>query len=768
MGLLDKIKSQKNEVKYSIVDKKIMIGGKSGSGKEQPISEPILSESGWVTMGSIKVGDRIFGRDGKLCNVTGIFPQGIKKVYKVSFSDGTSTRCGEEHLWKVFTPTQTFKNKRRESEGFFIKPLIDIMKDYFYIDKNDGHKKHRYSIPITNPIEFDNKINLKLDPYFLGLMLGDGGLTGTITFTNPEYDILSYIYKYMEDNNKKYLTRDFENHKQVSLHDMRDLFRELNLYGCGSREKFIPKEYLYSSIENRRLLLSGIINTDGSVSKKVSISITTYSYDLYEDIKELSRGLGYIAIGRKKDRTDENSTKKYDKEIEYTIHLIGDFKDLKLSQKHLSKLKPRKTGAYSKLITNIELVGEEESKCIMVDNEDHLYITKDYIVTHNTAILHEMSNIIAEETGNNEAVLVLPLENRYAPYVDFRKYVTPELDFYNKDEKLRKNLIFQEPTHYKNFLHVCSAITEIITEKLKDPSFPVQMVAFDTFGSLVEYAKDHLKWEMFQRTKKVVTDNSYGNYGAIYKDALELIKNNIFKPLEMVNYIPLLTFHMKEKSFKDKVSEEEYVAYAPEIPSSIFDNVVKMFDYSIIFEDDSYIKNGTLQYGNERTLRWRNGNNYTGCKATATLDKIPASQDIKGLTDKQIARLVVDTIINSIAKEGYTADKIKEELKKSQLDLENSNKELIENRQQIIQEEEISMADIKARENFVSNLETLLKTVNDSSRVQLENYLKTVTGEKSISDWVSDVNKDTFNKVADTINNAISGIDGIEKLPRLE
>ena len=159
MGLLDKIKSQKNEVKYSIIDKKIMIGGKSGVGKEQPLSEPILSESGWVTMGSIKVGDRIFGRDGKLCNVTGIFPQGIKKVYKVSFSDGTSTRCGEEHLWKVFTPRQTFKNKRRENEGFFIKPLIDIMKDYFSIDKNDGHKKHRYSIPITNPIEFDNKIN---------------------------------------------------------------------------------------------------------------------------------------------------------------------------------------------------------------------------------------------------------------------------------------------------------------------------------------------------------------------------------------------------------------------------------------------------------------------------------------------------------------------------------------------------------------------------------------------------------------------------------
>ena len=385
-----------------------------------------------------------------------------------------------------------------------------------------------------------------------------------------------------------------------------------------------------------------------------------------------------------------------------------------------------------------------------------------------TSLLHEMSNIISEETGNNEAVLVLPLENRYAPYVDFRKYITPELDFYNKDEKLRKNVIFQEPTHYKNFLHVCSAITELVTEKLKDPTFPVQIIAFDTFGSLVEYAKDHLKWEVFQRTKKIVTDNSYGNYGAIYKDAYELIKENIFKPLFLVNYLPWITFHIKEKSFKDKLTQEDYISYAPEIPTSILTETMKMFDYSIVFEDCSYIEKKSLQQTGKRILRWRDGNNYKGCKATATLDKIPESQDITGLSDKQIARLVVDTIINSIAKEGYTADKIKEELKKSQLELENSNKELIENRQQIIQEEEVSMAEIKTRGDFVTNLETLLKTVNDASRVQLENYLKTVTGEKSISDWASEVTKDIFNKVADTINGAINGIKGIEKLPRLE
>jgi hypothetical protein len=142
--------------------------------------------------------------------------------------------------------------------------------------------------------------------------------------------------------------------------------------------------------------------------------------------------------------------------------------------------------------------------------------------------------------------------------------------------------------------------------------------------------------------------------------------------------------------------------------------------------------------------------------------------NIKGLTDRQIAELVVSTIIGSIAEDGYTADKIKEELKKSYTELEISNKELIENRQQIIQEEETSMVEVKTRGDFVTNLETLLKTVNDASRVQLENYLKTATGEKSISDWASEASKDIFNKVADTINGAISGIEGIEKLPRLE
>lgn len=384
-----------------------------------------------------------------------------------------------------------------------------------------------------------------------------------------------------------------------------------------------------------------------------------------------------------------------------------------------------------------------------------------------TKLMIELMNILSEETNNKNIAYMLPFEYGYANY-NLNKYVSPEYDFYNKDEKLKKNIICEKPTHYKNFLHICDGITNLVTEKLKNPNLPIQILAFDTIGSLIDLAKSHLKWEVFQRTKKIVTDNSYGTYGLIYKDAWELIDRFIMSKLTMVNYIPMMSFHIKEKKFPDKITGEDYTVYAPEIPASVYDKIFKDMNYVMMFEDNSFIKNGRLEQGDERILRWRDGGDYTGCKAHAPLELIPEKMNIKGLTDRQIAELVVSTIIGSIAEDGYTADKIKEELKKSYIELESSNKELIENRQQIIQEEETSMVEVKTRGDFISNLEALLKTVNDSSRVQLENYLKTATGDKSISDWASEVSKDIFNKVADTINGAISGIEGIEKLPRLE
>lgn len=85
----------KNNEKY------VYIGAEMGTGKAQPLDAKLLTPNGWVTMGEAYVGMPIIGSDGKTHKVTGVFPQGIKPAYRVSFQDGSSTECCDEHLWNV-------------------------------------------------------------------------------------------------------------------------------------------------------------------------------------------------------------------------------------------------------------------------------------------------------------------------------------------------------------------------------------------------------------------------------------------------------------------------------------------------------------------------------------------------------------------------------------------------------------------------------------------------------------------------------------------
>ena len=391
---------RKNEIKIDPLAYNLALIGESGVGKEQPISEPVLTENGWVKMGDIKVGTKVYGEDGNLYNVTDIYPQGIKDVYQITFRDGTKTRCGLEHLWKVSTSKQRANMREKGNERYKILTLKEILNDYkkfvIYPEKaNGGHFAYKYSIPINNAIKFNNNAELKLHPYALGLLLGDGGFTSNVvTFTNSEDELFEQLDECLKPLNVYVNCRDMGNYKQANLcsdenrNPIKIILKELNLYGCGSREKFIPKEYLYTSIENRLELLSGIINTDGSVHN-TDIYVSSYSEQLIKDIAELARGLGFIAIINEYDRTNEDSSKKYDKEIEYRVTIIGnDYSQLRLSSKHKARLKQREI-EYVKSISEIKLVGQEECQCILVDNPNHLYITNDYIVTHNTTVIKE-------------------------------------------------------------------------------------------------------------------------------------------------------------------------------------------------------------------------------------------------------------------------------------------------------------------------------------------------------------------------------------------
>lgn len=157
------------------------LSGIAGSGKAQPLTEPVLTPSGWVAMGDLNVGDEVINNKGLTSKVIGVFPQGVKDIYRVTFSDGSSTECCKEHLWLTQNVLERSKNRPGK-----VRSLEEIMSSLNA--KRDNRKE--YSIPIVAPVAFPEK-NLLIDPYLLGCLIGDGCLkNGCITFASLDLSLI--------------------------------------------------------------------------------------------------------------------------------------------------------------------------------------------------------------------------------------------------------------------------------------------------------------------------------------------------------------------------------------------------------------------------------------------------------------------------------------------------------------------------------------------------------------------------------------------------
>lgn len=568
---------KKNHVNLDPLSYSSCLLGEAKVGKEQPVSEPVLTENGWVRMGDIKIGTKVYGRDGKLHNVIGVYPQGIKDVYEVTFRDGTKTRCGLEHLWKVYTKKQRELNRKDNKDRHKVISLKEIINDYKkYIEnpkhRNGGYFSYKYSVPINKPIEFDNHENLPIDAYALGLLLGDGGFTGNvITFTNSEQELFYQLENLLKSLGIELHIRNFDNHKQanlVSVSNNRNKLvynlAELDLIGCDSRQKFIPNIYLNATIDNRIKLLSGIINTDGSVDG-ARIIITTYSEQLSKNIAELARSLGFIASILDYDRTDSNSTKKHDKEIEYRVSIISsDYSALQLSSKHKAKIKGKNI-EYVKSIKNIRLVDREESQCIMLDSDEHLYITNDYIVTHNTTLVKEVCEKLVGEDG----YMFLELgQERGGDAIEGINHVNcPEWE-----------MEYDELTNSAGFSDVCEDIIENKTSEYPD----LKVVIWDTYDQLITIAEQEsiAQWNKECRDaghpEKVAKsiNAAWGGFGKGEKKTIELMFDMKAR-LKRVGVETFVIGHVKTKDVTDVVSGETYQTLTSDQQQNYFNALKK-------------------------------------------------------------------------------------------------------------------------------------------------------------------------------------------------
>jgi hypothetical protein len=360
-----------------------IIGDEMGLGKAQPYTSKILTKSGWKTFKDVSIGEPIFGEDGKLYKITGIYPQGEKDIYRVTFSDGTTTECCDEHLWASKTTTQRFRN----SKGT-IQTLREIIESG--ITYKNGDKK--YFIPITKQIQFATH-NLPIDPYILGILLGDGSLKQNVHLTNSKKDIIKKVKQRLPNDiqlrQEKKRTNEYDlvrtNADKFSLNRFRQVLKQFNL-NVGSHEKYIPDLYKYASISQRIDLLNGILDTDGWTCYNV-LGFSSSSEQLCDDVQFLIESLGGTATKR----TDRNITYKYKGEIRkgrdaytLTINLPENVPAFSCEAKS-SKYKAHAKYKPYRAIKKIEFVGRKQAMCIATSNPTHLYLTDHLIVTHNTA-----------------------------------------------------------------------------------------------------------------------------------------------------------------------------------------------------------------------------------------------------------------------------------------------------------------------------------------------------------------------------------------------
>jgi hypothetical protein len=395
-GLKIAISRYKHNEKYTV------ISGYAGTGKAQPVNTEIPTPNGIKKLKELKIGDFVFDRHGNPTKILGIYPQGVIDNYKITLEDGRITYCNDEHIWAYYTSKGNLSTKT-------VKEMLNMGI------KHNGRGGYKFKIPnITKPVEFNNcNKKLSIDPYVIGAFLGDGCCKQRqLTLSSEDEEIVAEISKLIQakqyrrnsENNYNwtFLLSDEKITKYNGIDNIafitRDFFKEYNdsLY-CGAEEKRIPNDYKYTSIENRYSLLQGLLDTDGNISRadgRYNIRYTSINLLLIKDVKEILASLGY-----KSTITEDNRKDKYTNNICYNLNInipneekyklfrLKRKKDIALEAKNKYKRKD-----YSKIaIVDIEKMDKpEEMLCIYVDNPEHLYLTNDYIVTHNTTLVHSI------------------------------------------------------------------------------------------------------------------------------------------------------------------------------------------------------------------------------------------------------------------------------------------------------------------------------------------------------------------------------------------
>jgi phosphate starvation-inducible PhoH-like protein len=378
-------------------------------GRAQPYHSQVLTPEGFVPIGTLQVGDLVVGSDGTPTPVLGIYPQGVKQVYRVASQDGAWTLACGEHLWTVATPEDKRRGRNR------------TLETQEMVGKLRRGAIRRYELPVVQPVRFESR-DVPLDPYALGLLLGDGCLTTATTpsFTTADPELVVAMEAALDGIDVQHKAGyDYVLHHWDGgrgglriANPVTAALRRLGLAGTTSATKFVPDDYLANSVEVRTAVLQGLLDSDGGPvtqqGRTCRVQYSTTSPGLKDDVTYLVRSLGGIVYCRLREAAGRPAGLAGGRPVEHRedsyildIRLPAGVQPFRLERKRRAYERAG-GGRPMRFIDSIEPEGEAECVCISVAAEDSLYVTEDFIVTHNTLndafiILDEAQNTTAEQ-----------------------------------------------------------------------------------------------------------------------------------------------------------------------------------------------------------------------------------------------------------------------------------------------------------------------------------------------------------------------------------
>ena len=377
--VMDYIGQQTRTAKTAI---RVAISSGHGSGKALENNELVLTPQGWRRMGDLRLGDQVMAVDGTPTPVVGVYPQGERELYRVTLDDGCSVVVDGDHLWQTTT-----RSERKHGKAAGVRTTREIMNSLTF--PNGPVQGLNHCIPTCGAIQHPEAV-VPLDPYLLGFWLGDGCRASIGRVPEGKMEPLQAcggVLPPRASTSKPYLF-------YATVKNAKEKLSALGLFEKRSWEKFIPSCYLHASVEQRVALLQGLLDTDGTVGKTGAITFDSASEALADGVAELVRSLGGVARrGGRQGRIDG-----VDKRWGYRVFVALPMGVVPFRIEHKRRLYAPVWGHKNRdrvsrrFIASVEREGVGQATCIRVAHPSHLFVVKDHIVTHNSALASYLVN----------------------------------------------------------------------------------------------------------------------------------------------------------------------------------------------------------------------------------------------------------------------------------------------------------------------------------------------------------------------------------------